>query len=470
MTVALSVAETIPDGVEVIAFLVATGPTLLGADDAELTAVLENLNFDGSAGSTATIPRPEGGVVVVAGVGVSEPEADDLRRAGAAIARQAWKRPSIAVMTAGLDAGPIAEGMALAAYRFGKYLADPKAPQIESATFVGGDEAAVARAGVIAAAVHLARDLVNEPAGGKSPKAFAELTAEVLGGVGVRVEIIDEVEAANLSLGGLLGVAAGSDEPPRLVKMTYTPPADVEPTATVALVGKGITFDSGGLSLKTADGMMTMKTDMSGGAAVIAAMSALPALAPPVKVVAYVPMTENMPGGHATKPGDVLKIRNGTTVEVLNTDAEGRLVLADGLSLAVEDEPDAIVDLATLTGACIVALGSKIAGLMGNDDTLIARIQSAADAAGEPVWHLPLPSAYRKLIDSDVADIKNISGGKGGGALTAGLFLQEFVGEVPWAHLDIAGPARGDEDDGPNPKGGTGFGVRTLVELLTTWS
>jgi leucyl aminopeptidase len=195
-------------------------------------------------------------------------------------------------------------------------------------------------------------------------------------------------------------------------------------------------------------------------------MSVLPALKPPVKVVGIVPTTENMPSGSAVKPGDVLKIRNGKTVEVLNTDAEGRLVLADGLSLAVEGKPDAIVDLATLTGACMVALGRTIAGLMGNDDALVDRVRAAADRAGESVWHLPLPEEYRRDIDSDVADIKNTGAGRYAGALTAGLFLQEFVGDTPWVHLDIAGPARADADDGYVPKGGTGFGVRTIVETV----
>jgi leucyl aminopeptidase len=235
----------------------------------------------------------------------------------------------------------------------------------------------------------------------------------------------------------------------------------------VALVGKGITFDSGGLSIKTADGMETMKTDMSGAAAVLGTMAALSAISPPVEVVAIIPATENMPGGRATKPGDVLRIRNGKTVEVLNTDAEGRLVLADGLSLAVEDGVDAIVDVATLTGACIVALGPKVAGLMGNDDAWVDQVRAAAERAGESVWPLPLPEQYRTLIDSDVADVKNITSGRSGGALTAGLFLREFVGDRPWAHLDIAGPARSDEDDGYMQKGGTGWGVRTLVELVS---
>ena len=227
-------------------------------------------------------------------------------------------------------------------------------------------------------------------------------------------------------------------------------------------------FDSGGLSLKTSSGMETMKTDMSGGAAVIAAMSTLQDLGVKSRVTAYVPLVENMPSGNAIRPGDVLKIRNGTTVEVLNTDAEGRLILADALSIAVDDKPAAVIDLATLTGACMVALGDKIAGLMGNDDAWVGQVRSAAERAGEPLWHLPLPQEYRKQLESEVADLKNI-GGSYGGALTAGLFLQEFVDGAPWVHLDIAGPARANADDGYLMKGGTGYGVRTLVELARTF-
>src|SRR5262249_21236406 len=222
----------------------------------------------------------------------------------------------------------------------------------------------------------------------------------------------------------------------------------------------------GGLSLKTANGMETMKTDMSGAAAVVATMSVLRELGVRTRVTAYVPLVENMPSGTAIRPGDVLTIRNGKTVEVLNTDAEGRLILADALSLAVEDRADAIVDLATLTGACMVALGEKIAGLMANHDGWSEEVRAAADRAGEPVWPLPTPEHYRKLLDSEVADLRNISSGGYGGALTAGLFLQQFVGDRPWAHLDIAGPARASGDDGYLVKGGTGFGVRTLVELV----
>jgi leucyl aminopeptidase len=322
----------------------------------------------------------------------------------------------------------------------------------------------VDRGARIAGAVALARDLVNEPAGAVTPTRLAEVATELGESEGLTVTVLDEVAIANEGLGGLMGVAQGSAEPPRLIELVYEPPGA---RGTLALVGKGITFDSGGLSLKTADGMETMKTDMSGAAAVLATMSVLPALAPKVKVIGIIPTTENMPGGRAIKPGDVLKIRNGKTVEVLNTDAEGRLVLADGLSLAVEAGVDAIVDLATLTGACMVALGRTIAGLMGNDDGLAEQVGAAADRAGERVWPLPLPDEYRRKIDSEVADIKNTGGDRYGGALTAGLFLKEFVDGVPWAHLDIAGPARSEEDAAYTPKGASGFGVRTLVELVT---
>jgi leucyl aminopeptidase len=310
--------------------------------------------------------------------------------------------------------------------------------------------------------VAFARDLVNTPSGDLTPAELAATAERVAADAGLGVEIIDEAKAAELALGGLLDVGKGSDNPPRMVVLRYEP---ANARGHLAWVGKGITFDSGGLSLKSGEGMMTMKCDMAGAAAVLAAMSVLPVVAPKVRVTAYLCAAENMPSGHAIRPGDVLRVRNGTTVEVLNTDAEGRLVLADGLTLAAEQEPDAIVDLATLTGAAKAALGSRIAALMGNDDGFVDQVRSAADQAGEPVWHLPLPKEYRKSLDSQVADIKNISGSGTPGALTAGLFLQEFVAGRPWAHLDIAGPAWVDEEDALGPRGGTGFGVRTLVAL-----
>jgi leucyl aminopeptidase len=329
---------------------------------------------------------------------------------------------------------------------------------------------------VVAEAVGFARDLVNLPGGELTPSRFARLGAERAEAAGLEVEVLEDAAIAELGLGGLLAVNKGSVHPPRLLKLTYEPPArDAEApapvpgdTETVALVGKGITFDSGGLSLKPAEAMEGMKMDMAGAAAVIAAMCALPALEAPVRVVSFTPMTDNMTGGDAQRPGDVYTARNGTTVEVLNTDAEGRLILGDALALAAEEEPAAIVDLATLTGACMVALGERIAGLLSNDDDLAERVGAAASVAGERVWRLPLPADYRKQLDSDVADLKNI-GTRYGGTLTAGLFLKEFVKDTPWVHLDIAGPAYAKEPDGVNPKGGTGFGVRTLVQLLGSW-
>ncbi|MGH9153578.1 MAG: leucyl aminopeptidase, partial [Acidimicrobiales bacterium] len=376
----------------------------------------------------------------------------------------------------GLDraaaARALAEGAGLAAYRFTAYRSEPDPCPVEELTVVAPDagalEPALARAGRVVEAVSLARDLVNEPAGALTPARFADRAVDVARSAGLAVEVLDESAIAAEGLGGLAGVARGSDEPPRLVKLTYEPDGG-PPAATVALVGKGVTFDSGGLSIKTADGMMTMKTDMSGAAAVLAAMSALRAIEAPVRVVGYLPLTENMPSGRAIKPGDVVTIRNGTTVEVLNTDAEGRLILADALALAAEEGPDAIVDLATLTGAQVVALGRRISGLMGSDEALVDRVRAAADRAGEPAWPLPLPTEYRSHLDSEVADLKNIGKPGEAGTVVAGLFLKEFVGDVAWAHLDIAGPARAESDDGWIAKGGTGVGVHTLIELLSSY-
>ncbi|HEX5365355.1 MAG TPA: leucyl aminopeptidase, partial [Acidimicrobiales bacterium] len=346
---------------------------------------------------------------------------------------------------------------------------DPEPWRVESLAVVGvgdGEErAALERGRAVGEAVSLARDLVNQPGGSLTPRELAARAAGLARSHGFRAEVLDRAAIEAEGLGGLLGVNRGSVEEPRFVKLGWEPPRPA--VATVALVGKGITFDSGGLSLKSSDSMVGMKGDMAGAATVLAAFTALDALRPPVRVLGYLPLTDNMPGGDATRVGDVLRIRNGTTVEVLNTDAEGRLVLADALSLATEDRPDAIVDLATLTGACMVALGPRIAGLMGNDDAFTARVQAAADAEGEPVWRLPLPADMRAELDSDVADIKNVSGKRWGGASVAGVFLQEFVGEgIPWVHLDIAGPADAPDDDGLSRKGGTGFGVRTLLRLL----
>ena len=293
---------------------------------------------------------------------------------------------------------------------------------------------------------------------------FAEQAAEVARAAGLSVTVMDREAIEAARLGGLLGVNRGSALPPTLLQISHEPD---RPKGHLALVGKGITFDSGGLSLKTADGMIDMKSDMGGAAAVLAAMTLLPDVAPRLKATAFLPLTDNMVGPDATRVGDVLSIRNGKTVEVLNTDAEGRLILADGLSLASEAAPDAIVDCATLTGACMVALGRRTAGLMGNHQGWLDQVRAAADEAGEAVWPLPMPRHLRKGLDSDIADLRNIGKGRYGGALTAALFLEEFVADgIPWAHIDMAGPAFADEADGEVPKGGTGFGVRLAGPAL----
>ena len=479
MPIEVSVSPQLPDDVQVLGVPVFAGRRQPDKAAVELdVSYLAERGFEGKAGESCAVPADDGTTVVALGMGKPEEvTVETFRRAGAAFAKAVWNdtRAAIAVLDAagdvdrGVAAQALTEGAILAAYRFTKYKNEAKPSKLESLVIVGRGakvQTGADRGGRIAAAVSLARDLVNEPAGAMTPTELADVAIEIAEREGLAITVLDEVAIANEGLGGLQGVAQGSDQPPRLIELVYDPPGA---RSTVALVGKGITFDSGGLSLKTADGMETMKTDMSGAAAVLATMSVLPALAPKVKVIGILPTTENMPSGHAIKPGDVLKIRNGKTVEVLNTDAEGRLVLADGLSLAVEAGVDAIVDLATLTGACMVALGRKIAGLMGNQDAWVEQVGDAADRAGEKVWPLPLPEAYRKLIDSEVADIRNTGGDRYGGALTAGLFLKEFVGDVPWVHLDIAGPARSEEDDAYTPKGGSGFGVRTLVELLTRY-
>jgi leucyl aminopeptidase len=462
----------------------ALGPGAEAVDaaiDGELAAFMAEADFDGKPGQTLAVPtrgRLRAAAAMLVGVGAfDEVTTDGVRRAAAAVARKATKAPSVATTlvdladAAGIEraaaAQALAEGFVLGSYQFLKYKGNGDATRLAKVVVVGRAnarvEAALERGATVSAAVTWARDMVNEPSGAKSPAAFADAAKKLLRGKGVTVKVMTEAELKAEGLGGVVGVGQGSGNPPRLVKATYSPPGK---KGSVAFVGKGVVFDSGGLSLKTSSGMETMKIDMSGAAAVLAAMSVLKDLDVKAKVTAYVPMVENMPSGTAIRPGDVLKIRNGKTVEVLNTDAEGRLILADALALAAEDKPDAVVDVATLTGAAMVALGDKIAGLMGNDDAWNEQVQAAADAVGEPVWPLPLPTEYRKLLDSEVADLRNISTGSYGGALTAALFLEEFVDGVPWVHLDIAGPARAGGDDGYLVKGGTGFAVRTLVEVV----
>jgi leucyl aminopeptidase len=363
------------------------------------------------------------------------------------------------------------EGFALAGYQFGKYKsgAEPP-PAVAELTFVmtepPADKVLAPLWSAIAATldgVTLARDLVNEPAAVKTPTYLATLAKRLGKEAGITVEVWDTKRIATEKLAGLMAVARGSNEEPRFLRLRY---AGKNAKRRVALVGKGITFDSGGLSLKPAKSMETMKCDMAGGAAVLATMTVLGRLKPAIAVDAFVPITENLPSGKAQKPGDVIRFRNGKTVEVLNTDAEGRLILADALTLAADEKPDAIIDLATLTGACMVALGTQVAGLFANDQKLADRLLAASAETGEPLWQMPLVADYKDDIKSAVADLKNIGGGHAG-SITAALFLQEFVGTIPWVHLDIAGPAFLEKGMAYAPRGGTGFGVRTLVRYLT---
>ena len=495
MKVTLAKADAVTAKADLLAVPVFAGTELgPGAEEAvaalgaPVAPLLEARGFTGKTGEVAalsTLGRLEATVLLLVGVGErAKVDAEVLRRAAAAVVRQGrGARKAATTLPQALPADPagavqaVAEGALLAAYRFDKYKqakagADGSKPPAELATLVlhpgpaagraGGLAGALAAGQVRATATNLARDLSNEPANALHPADLAAAARKLLAGKGVTVKVKDEKALAAEGFGGIVGVGQGAEHPPRLIELRYAPKGA---TGEVVLVGKGITFDSGGLSLKPADSMKTMKTDMSGAAAVLATMSVLADLEVKVPVTGYLASAENMPSGRATRPGDVLTMKNGKTVEVLNTDAEGRLVMADALALGAASKPAAIIDVATLTGACVVALGNRYTGLMANDEALAAELLDAAAEAGEPTWRLPLPPEYRKDIESDLADLKNV-GDRYGGALFAGLFLQEFVGDRPWAHLDIAGPARAESDDGYLSKGSTGVAVRTLLTWL----
>ncbi|XVQ12761.1 leucyl aminopeptidase family protein [Spirillospora sp. CA-255316] len=403
--------------------------------------------------------------------GVGEGGPAELRRAGAALARRGRGRTALVAQVP--DAGPdglaaLAEGALLGAYTFKIGAAPARAP-LGTLGLIGDDPAALRAAAErgtrIAAAAGLARDLANTPSGEKDPSWLAARAEEIGSESGLTVRVRGEKELAEGGFGGLLAVGSGSARPPRLIEMSYPGSGGGR---HVVLVGKGITFDTGGLSLKPNEGMKTMKTDMAGGGVVMAVMSALRDLGVRDRVTGLVAAAENMPSGSAMRPGDVITHYGGTTSEVLNTDAEGRLVLADALAYAdAELAPDVMVDMATLTGAAKVALGLRHGALFARDDDLAAALTAAGAAAGEPVWRLPLVEDYRKAIESDVADVANIERrGYGGGSIMAALFLREFTGGRPWAHLDIAGPGRSASDDGELSKGATGYGARLLLAWL----
>ncbi|MDA8196101.1 MAG: leucyl aminopeptidase [Actinomycetota bacterium] len=399
----------------------------------------------------------------------------DLREAGALIgnlknvSRLSLRQESNALRVSDIEV--LVNAIALGSYEFNVYRSEQEDGEAKEVVLQieGLDqrevEEAVARGLNSAWATCFARDLVNEPPSRLTPEVFAQRISDEANGVSnLVVEVWDRRRIEDERLGGLLGVAAGSVQDPRVVKLSYKGEGSAR---KVALVGKGITFDSGGLNIKTFEGMKTMKTDMAGAAAVMASTIALAKAKAPVEIVAFAMLTENMPSGSATKPGDVLVTRSGQTIEVLNTDAEGRLVLSDGLTLAREEGPDYILDLATLTGACVVALGDEIAGILGNNDELISEVIEAGKKVDEELWHLPIPARYRSHIKSEIADMRNIGETGQAGATAGALLLERFVGDVPWAHLDIAGPSRSSSNKGVRKVGGTGFGAALLIELLS---
>ena len=445
---------------------------------------IQKSKFTGAEGSSllySTAGLVPAAQILLIGLGKeAEMTADTWRKAGARLAREA---STIGAEAAAFfftphgnpeyAAGAVVEGILLASYQFNKYRSNSKArAAIKSLTLFspGLRRSPAATKSIqtvekIIPGVFLARDLINETPSITTARFLAEQAQRHCRGSRLSVEVWKKNKIEAMSLAGLLAVNRGSQEEPRFIFMHYRPRG--KPRKRVALIGKGITFDSGGLSLKPAKSMETMKLDMAGGAAVIATMSRLPHLDLDIEVTGYVPATDNLPGASAQKPGDVIRYLNGKTIEVLNTDAEGRLILADALALAAKQKPDYMINLATLTGACVVALGPEVAGLFSNHQTLADQLIRCAQESGEKVWQLPLIKEYRELIRSSVADMKNV-GGAHGGAITAALILQEFVEDLPWAHLDIAGPAFAESDTGLSPKGGTGFGVRTLLKFLSS--
>lgn len=452
------------------------GPAVVAPalDDATVGALGDLLRTLGGKGERDEVLRGPGdgvgySVVAFTGLGEGEPTVERLRQAAGAATRclEGIEHLDVALPADAPElVGAVAEGLALGAYRFSRYrtataaiasarLLTPLATDPDAA-------AALERAVVLAEAVTTARDLVNTAPVDLYPQSFSDLAADRARGAGIDVTVRDEVALAEEGFGGLTAVGRGSARPPRLVRLEYAP----EGAAThVALVGKGITFDSGGLSLKPAKGMEEMKSDMAGAAAVLATVLAAARLGLGVRVTGWLALAENMPSGSATRPSDVITIRGGTTVEVLNTDAEGRLVLADALVAAAAEDPDVICDIATLTGAQVVALGTRVAAVMGEEETR-SDVVAAADAAGEQFWPMPLPAELAESMKTPMADLANI-GDRNGGMLVAGLFLQHFVQDRRWAHLDIAGPALNTQKAwGYTPLGGTGVGVRTLVNLL----
>ena len=445
-----------------------------------LKELIEETEFKGSAGSSAvTRVGAASSIRKIILVGLGKPDAltlDSLRRAAAAIARTAKQQKTktlgislpVANDDPALTAQTITEGILLALHQDNRFKSEPedKGAKLEQVDLLGlvGQDAGITRGQQIASGVILARELVAAPANAVTPITMAETAEAIASEYGLALEILEQEECEKLGMGAFLGVAQASDIPPKFIHMTYKP--EGTPRRKVAIVGKGLTFDSGGLNIKGAgSGIETMKMDMGGAAATLGAAKAIGQIKPDVEVHFVSAVTENMISGRAMHPGDILTASNGKTIEVNNTDAEGRLTLADALVFTEKLGVDAIVDLATLTGACIIALGNDIGGLWTTDDTVASQLKAASQSAGEKFWQMPMEEKYFEGLKSPIADMKN-TGPRGGGAITAALFLKQFVKETAWAHLDIAGPVWSDKEEGYNNAGATGFPVRTLVNWV----
>ncbi len=453
---------------------------LLDEIDLDVFGLLELHRATGEAGEIvehpilSAAPLSASALRSVLFVGVGEQSTADLRRAGAALARRAKKKEILATSVASVadDAGlrAFVEGLVLGSYGFHRCSAGPKETPVSRVVLAGltapeDRRDALARGVAVARAGWMARTLALTPSNEKNPAWMAEQATEIADASGLKIRIWDELELAEEGFGGVVAVGRASATPPRLVRLDYTAPAATRRTPHIVLVGKGITFDTGGLSIKPAEAMANMKRDMTGGGVVLAVMGALGEIGCRVNVTGLVPCAENAIGGDALRPGDVLRHYGGRTSEVTNTDAEGRLVLADALAYAVSElEPDALVDIATLTGAMKVALGQRTGGLFASDDALADLLQVAGAAAGEPLWRMPLVEDYEELLKSEVADADNAAGGPG--AITAALFLQHFTGSLPWAHLDIASVGDSPADSAEWTAGATGFGARALLHWL----
>jgi leucyl aminopeptidase len=476
-----SAAEVSADLVIVPAFT--DGDLGPGLKEVGLADAYAAARLTGKKGEDLLVTRRDGdrfaakNVLVVGAGAKADLDLTTMRRVLARAAASTRRFPSVATTFArafgarqAADAVQAAvEAIQLGRYRFDRYKSSSDETALRDCTVLvparwdaKAAKASAKAGGIVADSVLWARDLVNTPAGDMPPAEIAREAQKMAKVVGLTCKVWSENQLSQGGFGGIIGVGKGSVNPPRMIELRYTGAGKATP---IALTGKGVAFDSGGLSLKDPGGMETMKCDMGGAASILATMRAIALLKPTINVIAAIPSSENMPSGSAQKPGDVIHHRGGKTSEVLNTDAEGRLILADSLAFLVEQEPSCVIDTATLTGACMVALGTDITGAFGNDDALAQELVAAGTEVGEPIWQLPLWSDYRALIDSKVADVKNI-GKRYGGAITAALFLAELVGVTPWVHLDIAGPAFMDGSHDLGPAGATGVPVRALVRFV----